>query len=256
VGSNTDHSCEDWTDGFLWLAYGPYSDFSHADLTGADLRYAMMEYAKFVNARLAGTNLVGVQFRGADLSGAVLTDANLTGADLSGADFEGAVGLDQAIGAPYYDACTEFGATGFDPVAAGWVAAPQAEMLMVCHAQRMISCSKGGTQLMHVDAGPEHAGRLYWVLGSGSGTRPGISSVPPVPLNPDAYMQFTYAHPNSLILGGLGLLDEQGRAVASISLAPGELAPSFAGVALNHACLVVDAKLGFVDASNATELFL
>ena len=92
----------------------PFGDLSGADLSGFDL---------------SGADLSDVVLTGADLTGANLTGAFLVGAQVSGAIFDGAtlagvVGLPTTMGSAFYDAGTDFGVTGFDPVAAGWSVTP------------------------------------------------------------------------------------------------------------------------------------
>jgi len=95
------------------------------------------------------------------------------------------------------------------------------------------------THHMALQIGPDHAGELYWVLGSATGTVPGL----PVggfnlPLNFDGYTQFTLLNPNTLILGSLGLLDGAGAGKATWSL-PSFTPLNVVGLTLNHAFLVL-----------------
>lgn len=94
------------------ISYGePY------DLTGADLTDAVA-----TNANLRGVSFVN----------ATMHHMSLDGADFSGSDLSYAKSLGTTTGTPYYDASTNFtstwtdaGSTLFDPVAAGWILAPE-----------------------------------------------------------------------------------------------------------------------------------
>lgn len=122
-----------------------------------------------------------------------------------------------------------------------------------------ISLSVGGQQELSVLAGAGNAGKLYLLLGSLSGNTPGIpigiSSV--LPLNFDAYFNFTLASPNQPpLIQSFGVLDSAGTATAKIQLAPGL---PIAGLPLvaNHAYVVIDPIALSVDlASNAAALTL
>ena len=87
-----------------------------------------------------------------------------------------------------------------------------------------------------IDAGVRNAGRRYILVGSVSGTAPGIElEKVHVPLNADAYLRFTEQNPNSPILAhSSGVLDEHGRASATFT-------PDarFAGLTVNHAFIVL-----------------
>lgn len=128
-------------------------------------------------------------------------------------------------------------------------------------APSLLSMAEGGRQVLHVQAGSEHAGRLYLFLGSASGTTPGLTLPGNVhiPLVPDPYFDLTLALLGQPpFLAGLGLLDGDGSATAGLELPPGVLAdPVLIGLRLHHAALVFDQSLGgFVDATNAVTLRL
>ena len=78
--------------------------------------------------------------------------------------------------------------------------------------------STGGAQVLSVSAGSAHAGKLYWILGTASGTLPGLPSVTQeeelqvLPLNADAWFTFTLTAPNTPVLSGsLGALRRRRR---------------------------------------------
>lgn len=128
-------------------------------------------------------------------------------------------------------------------------------------APTLLSMQDGGRQVLHVQAGAQHAGRLHLLLGSGSGTTPGLD-LPGnvhVPLVADAYFQFTLGVLGQApFVAGLGVLDAQGSATAAFDLPAGLLAdPVFVGLTLHHAALVFDTTVGgFVAATNAVRLRL
>lgn len=117
-----------------------------------------------------------------------------------------------------------------------------------------ISVSAGGTQSLCVNAGPAYAGKLYWILGSLTGSVPGVpvGSVH-VPLNPDAYFQYTILNPNlPPLTGSFGTLDANGQASAAFTLAPGSN-PVLIGGDVDHAYGVIDLGAA-IDVSNAQGL--
>lgn len=90
---------------------------------------------------------------------------------------------------------------------------------------------------LQLDAGRRHAGQRYLMLGSISGTTPGIvfDNGVKLPLNRDAYFNFTRSQPNSAILAhSFGVLDSQGRATATFT-------PDarFVGASVSHAFLIL-----------------
>ena len=106
-----------------------------------------------------------------------------------------------------------------------------------------MSIGAGGTQNLVVDADSAFGGGLYLVLGSASGTVPGIPGSPALPLNPDAYFTFTLTNPNSLMTSSLGFLDAGGKAYPAFSLAPAAISPALAGLTLNHSAVIFDGAL-------------
>ena len=124
-------------------------------------------------------------------------------------------------------------------------------------APSSISLSAGGAQLMSLEGGLTHAGLGYLLLGSASGTDPGLELEPGLvlPLQPDAYSALTLFAPNlPPLAGSVGALDGAGRASASFSLPPGS--PSaLIGLKLHHAYLVLG-PFGFEQASQPLALEL
>jgi hypothetical protein len=83
-----------------------------------------------------------------------------------------------------------------------------------------LSHSMGGTVDFRLDAGMDHAGKGYILLGSVTGTDPG--TVLPgggiLPLNFDAFLLYSYRNPGgSLFTGFQGFLDASGEAAATAS---------------------------------------
>ncbi len=124
------------------------------------------------------------------------------------------------------------------------------------------SIAEGGVQELLLDATQSNAGGLYLVLGSASGTSPGLPlGVGTLPLNFDAYSSFSLSHPNQGPLqASLGLLDGQGRALARFGIPAGMLNPNLVGLGLNHAFVVLAFGPGGATTvqliSNAAELLL
>ncbi|MBI4878801.1 MAG: metallophosphoesterase [Planctomycetes bacterium] len=104
-----------------------------------------------------------------------------------------------------------------------------------------LSVSAGGTQSLALDSGAGNAGKPYFLVGSMSGTEPGLPlGALTLPLVPDWYMVVTIQAANSTVFAStFGALDGAGAAAAAVNLAPG-LAASFVGTTLCHAYVVFD----------------
>lgn len=120
-----------------------------------------------------------------------------------------------------------------------------------------ISLQAGGTQHMMLDPGASFGGQAHLVLGSVSGTFPGVAvGTFLLPLNVDPYLLFTLNQPNTPPLAnGLDLLDAQGMGSADFVIPP-LTSPAFAGIILHHAFVVVDGGLVVTHVSNAVPLTL
>ncbi len=105
-----------------------------------------------------------------------------------------------------------------------------------------VSLSQGGGQDHQLGACLEHAGDLYFLAGSATGTSPGfVFGGLPVPLNPDPYFFYTLNNPGVPPLAtSLGVLDAWGKGSASFSVPPGTSA-TLTGLTLHHAYAVLDA---------------
>jgi hypothetical protein len=123
-----------------------------------------------------------------------------------------------------------------------------------------LSLSAGGSQQLSLWTADDFGGMFYVVLGSLSGTSPGLVTGPyinsvVIPLNPDAYFDLTLANPFSPLLpGALGQLDAAGRTNLAFVLPAG--APAvLAGVTVHHAAVVIDPQQpALVYASNPAAL--
>lgn len=99
--------------------------------------------------------------------------------------------------------------------------------------------TNGGAATFSLEAGPAFAGKLYFLVGTASGTTPGLSIGIQVPLNFDAYLLQTIQNPNVVILNSLGFLDANGSATAKLPFPAGAYT-FLAGGHLDHAYIVFD----------------
>lgn len=131
---------------------------------------------------------------------------------------------------------------------------------LLAAAPPSISIAQAGTpagaQQLDIAAGPAFAGAMALVLGSASGTAPGIDLGGFVlPLVADAYTSSTLVLANSAFLpGSFGPLDAHGHRVAALVL-PAGVSSALAGLAVHHACVLTSGG-AVVAASNATPLEL
>lgn len=118
-----------------------------------------------------------------------------------------------------------------------------------------ISLTTGGQQQLTLEAGPSAgAGLLYFMVGSFTGTTPGISfGGIRIPVNNDAYTKFLLKFPNiPPFSSSVGNLDGNGQATASYTLPVFD--PALAGIQLHHCFLLFDNGLNLLSASNAVPL--
>jgi len=124
-----------------------------------------------------------------------------------------------------------------------------------------ISASAGGTQTLALSAGTcDLAGQPYLLLGSASGTAPGVPIQDVIlPLAfPDPWFSFTLQNPNTAPLGNsFGILDAGASGASTFTLPPGSPA-AVVGLTLNHAFLGIDLSSGggVTFASNAVPVQL
>lgn len=95
---------------------------------------------------------------------------------------------------------------------------------------------------------------VYFVAGSVTGTSPGIALAPGValPLVQDSYT-FACATLAAPLIDQVGTLDDDGRGVARLTLAPG-LPASFLGTSIHHAFVAIDPTDFSVEVSNAVSI--
>lgn len=120
-----------------------------------------------------------------------------------------------------------------------------------------LSLAAGGVQTMRLFAGAGQGGKLYWIVGSLSGTSPGTPLRPgfTLPLNFDAYTELLIANPNTLLANSRAWLSITGTASAALHLPAG--VPEAVGRELFHAYAVIDVDAGRFDfVSNPVALTL
>lgn len=103
-------------------------------------------------------------------------------------------------------------------------------------------------------AGAAHAGKVFLLVGSFSGTTPGMPLGPvTLPLNADPYLMLLAGSPNGLIGNSMGVLDAAGNATANFYGV--RLPAAAANVLVHHAYLVFSPGFaGFDLASNAVPM--
>jgi len=112
---------------------------------------------------------------------------------------------------------------------------------LVVAVEDEISVSKGGEARLMAEADVSAAARGYAILGSMSGTLPGmqVGSVT-LPLNPDNFMNIVYHNLNSPIFQDFyGTLNGAGRAIGTLHV-KGPLNPGLAGTTVNFAYLLLN----------------
>jgi hypothetical protein len=119
------------------------------------------------------------------------------------------------------------------------------------------TCGLPGAQTLYVDAGVAQAGATYVVLGSVTGTSPGLPLGPyHLPLQLDAYTLYTLnGFGGGPLLPRVGVLDAQGRASLTFVMPPSSLLAGLPldGVFVHHAAVLLDPQFGFVSGvTNAT----
>ncbi len=134
---------------------------------------------------------------------------------------------------------------------------PTAQAVEFVGVPDTVSVNEGGWQHFELNAGPENANRWYMILGSLSGTHPGIVLGDfMIPLKYDFYTDFTLFRPNAgLIRDQLARLDEGGQATADFYLPP-QLALDFIGMTMNHVYVVANESAGIAAVSEPVPLHL
>ncbi len=123
---------------------------------------------------------------------------------------------------------------------------------MFAEDETTISIGAGGTQVQRLSAGSMFGGRAYFVLGSSSGTSPGISANGvTIPVNYDGFTSLGLSSPNMLpYVNNFGVLDARGLATASFTL---PAIPVMLNLPVHHAYGVFNGST-LVGASNAIPL--
>ncbi len=143
------------------------------------------------------------------------------------------------------------------PVMAEMEGPPTAQAAEFVGTPDVVSVNEGGWQHFELNAGPENANRWYLILGSLSGTQPGIILGDfLIPLQYDFYTDFTLTMPNAgLIRDQLARLDEAGQATADFYLPP-RVALDFIGMTMNHVYVVANESAGIAAVSEPVPLHL
>lgn len=121
-----------------------------------------------------------------------------------------------------------------------------------------VSMASGGTQVLDVDFGAAHAGELYLVLASATGTAPSTptGSGPDLPLVFDSFTLWTFQHPNQApYTKTFGQLGASGSARARVTVPP-NFDPGLVGVTFHHAALTVNLQGVVTAVSNPAPLLL
>lgn len=117
-----------------------------------------------------------------------------------------------------------------------------------------LSVANPGTAHFSLDAGASNANRPFWLLGTFTGSLPGLTLAngTHIPLNPSIYLSFTLSNPNtSLLSNSLGFLNASGHAASAFTLP--HVPAAAAGLVLDHAYVLLQ-PVNF--ASNAVEVTL
>lgn len=102
-----------------------------------------------------------------------------------------------------------------------------------------LSLSTGGKLNFQLDAGIAHGNNIALLLGSLSGTTPGINvGAYNLPLNVDSYFSLILTGHNYVLPGALQFLDPQGRGKANLNV-PAGLPASLVGKSMSHAYVIL-----------------
>jgi len=152
------------------------------------------------------------------------------------------------------DAC--FGGTQSLTGDVGYVSIYSPRRLTLTSDSHAISLRGGGAQILRLEADADDAGKAFHILGSLSGTAPGVSIGRGLvlPLNLDPYLWLTATQPQlAPVSPSVGWLDASSRAAAAFIL-PRGLPASLAGTTLHHA--FVRFGRGIESVSNPVPLLL
>ncbi len=120
----------------------------------------------------------------------------------------------------------------------------------------LLPAGAGGRADLDLIAGAPAGGYFYFVLGSASGTTPGLPwSGLHIPLNNDFLFASSLGLANSgPFVNTLGTLDPLGRATAGLLLQPGQVPPPLVGLAMDFAAVLFDPSLLPRAATNAVRV--
>lgn len=106
---------------------------------------------------------------------------------------------------------------------------------------RELSLAEGGVQSFSLAAGPVPTFNLYFLLGSATGSTPGLDlGLGILPLTYDAFTEFGLGHLNAApYTSSLGVLAPTGQGSMALTVPPGT-SRSLAGLQLTHAAVVFD----------------
>jgi hypothetical protein len=120
-------------------------------------------------------------------------------------------------------------------------------------SSNMVSVANGGrVDCTHI-VDTVHAGDIYYLLGSLSGTSPGtlLPGGVMLPLNLDVLLTGMATQPNfGVFIDTLGMVDAQGRASSAIDIPPGLLVSSLIGLQMDLAHVLIDGTGYVVEVSN------
>jgi len=242
----------------LWKLYGSYSNgaFGHA-----------LGFAGDVNKDGYGDVLVGQPSddKVGQNAGCAYVFSGLDGKELmkfygdSAGDNRGnrVVGAGDINGDGWPDILT--GAMWDDNTAvdAGSVTVWSSKPLTLTTDTHTASVAASGKQTFRLFGGTANANKLYFLLGSLSGTTPGIKlGTTLLPLNPDAYFSATAGIPNAWLMPSFGKLDGSGKATVQFLTFP-QIPASLLGIPFDHAYVVFRTNpISFDLASNSVPLTL
>ncbi|MEO0851906.1 MAG: hypothetical protein AAFY15_00160 [Cyanobacteria bacterium J06648_11] len=151
-------------------------------------------------------------------------------------------------------------APGWDPSPNGgngtYLARITVDPLTPAFGTNSVSLSTQGSQSLVLDPGIEFANSTFLMLGSISGTSPGIPlNGLVVPLQPDAYFDLVLSNPALVLSNGGGALDSFGQAVVTFTV-PAGVSSGIVGATLNHAFILISADGSIAFASNAASVSL